>query len=121
MTQSLDTLLTEFQNSKFIICNRSKGMIAPTTMKIVDFETALSSMNVRISSYKNMFSWFRTSIYQILSDGTTKNVHRTIRQMFQAGLLETAKVKEQLPYMTNQSCFKIAKNVPINLGNKIED
>ena len=87
MTQNLNELLNYYINSQFIVCNRNNGYITPTTMKIVNFESAIANITMW-SGYSNTLYLRRFGFYIILPDGSTKNIHHGLRRLLRAGLLE---------------------------------
>ena len=87
MTEDLNELLNYYINSQFIVCSRSNGYIIPTTMKIVNFESALSNITMW-SAYRDTLYLRRSGLYIILPDGSTKNIHHGLRRLLRAGLLE---------------------------------
>lgn len=87
MTQNLNELLNYYINSQFIVCNRSNGYITPTTMKIVNFESAIANITMW-SAYRNTLYLRGSGLYIILPDGSTKNIHHGLRRLLRAGLLE---------------------------------
>lgn len=87
MTQNLNELLNYYINSQFIVCNRSNGYVLPTTMKIVNFESAIANTTMW-SGYSNTLYLWSIGLYIILPDGSTKNIHHNLRKLLRAGFLE---------------------------------
>ena len=80
-------MLKKFQSSKFIRASRSNGYIRPTTMKIVDFETAIGKANT-ILEWHGSRSAIYDGIYLVADDGTVQNVNQQIISLYRAGFLE---------------------------------
>ena len=87
MTQNLNELLNYYINSQFIVCNRSNGYVLPTTMKIVNFDSAIANITMW-SAYSNTLYLQGSGLYIILPDGSTKNIHHNLRKLLRAGFLE---------------------------------
>jgi len=87
MTAELNELLNYYINSQFIVCNRSNGYVLPTSLKIVNFESALSNITMW-SAYRDTLYLRGSGLYIILPDGSTKNIHHGLRRLLRAGLLE---------------------------------
>lgn len=88
--QDPSEILQKFKTSKFLVASRSKGLICPLSMRIVSFEDAIGWGNI---SFWSTGMWFRSGIYLMEGDGFT-NVHRQIRKLFKAGLLESVDSKD---------------------------
>jgi hypothetical protein len=96
-------ILDDLKRSNFLICDRTNGLIKPTTMKVGSFEDLLKSKFMRQSSYKisnteKHYIYFTGGIYQILPGGTFKNIHAKIRKLINEGYLrlERGSLKEDL-------------------------
>ena len=87
MTADLNELLNYYINSQFIVCNRNNGYITPTTMKIVNFDSAIANITMW-SAYSKTLYLRHFGFYIILPDGSTKNIHHGLRRLLRAGLLE---------------------------------
>ena len=87
MTADLNELLNYYINSQFIVCNRSNGYVLPTSLKIVNFESALSNITMW-SAYRDTLYLQGSGLYIILPDGSTKNIHHNLRKLLRAGFLE---------------------------------
>lgn len=82
------------RSSKFLLADRSKGYICPGSMRIVEFEEVLAAGCVRFHSYvydgKTRYSgYFWKGVYVANEDGTFRNVHREIKRLVLAGVLES--------------------------------
>jgi len=82
--EELQELLNKLKDSKFLVASRSRGYICPGTMRMMSFEEAIGFGSISIWSTG---PWFRSGIYLAEGDGFT-NVHRQIRKLLKAGLLE---------------------------------
>ena len=102
---SLESRLDTFKNSRFLTTDRSNGYIKPGSMRIVDFETALESIGVYVSTYdQSLRIW--GGLYVANDDGTFKNVHRALRSMHKAGLLEVVKSKKESSW-SHLDCLQV--------------
>ena len=86
-------ILKNFRSSKVLICERNKGMIAPLSMKIIDFDDILMQPGV-VSSWeyggKTHYRFWLKSFYIVESDNTFTNINRKLVSLLKAGLLEVA-------------------------------
>lgn len=98
--QDPSEILQKFKTSKFLVASRSKGLICPLSMRLSSFDEAVGFENI---SFWSTGMWFRSGIYLMEGDGFT-NVHRQIRKLYKAGLLEIVDSKEldyrNQPYKT---------------------
>lgn len=79
--------------SRFLIARRSNGYVCPGTMRLTDFDALLRDVRVVRRSYQRAgrmqnFTRFMSGIYIATDDGDFRNVHREIRKLLDAGLLE---------------------------------
>ena len=88
--QDPNEILQKFKTSKFLVASRSKGLICPLSMRLSSFDDAISFRN--IGSWSSGI-WFLHGVYLMEGDGFT-NVHRQIRKLYKAGLLEIVDSKE---------------------------
>lgn len=88
--QDPNEILQKFKTSKFLVASRSKGLICPLSMRLSSFDEAIGFGNI---SFWSTGIWFRSGIYLMEGDGFT-NVHRQIRKIYRAGLLEVVDSKE---------------------------
>ena len=98
--QDTNEILQKFKTSKFLVASRSKGLICPLSMRLSSFDEAIGFGNI---GFWSTGMWFRSGIYLMEGDGFT-NVHRQIRKLYKAGLLEIVDSKEldyrNQPYKT---------------------
>jgi len=98
--QDPSEILQKFKTSKFLVASRYKGLICPLSMRLSSFDEAVGFGNI---SFWLTGMWFRSGIYLMEGDGFT-NVHRQIRKLYKAGLLEIVDSKEldyrNQPYKT---------------------
>ena len=98
--QDPNEILQKFKTSKFLVASRSKGLVCPLSMRLSSFDDAIGFRN--IGSWSSGI-WFLSGVYLVEGDGFT-NVHRQIRKLFKAGLLEIVDSKEldyrNQPYKT---------------------
>jgi hypothetical protein len=105
--QDINEILQKFKTSKFLVASRSKGLICPGTMRLSSFDDAIGFGNI---SFWSTGMWFRSGIYLMESDGFT-NVHRQIRKLHKAGLLEIVD-SETLDYRGQRyKTLRIKENV----------
>ena len=88
--QDPNEILQKFKTSKFLVASRSKGLVCPLSMRLSSFDDAIGFRN--ISTWSSGI-WFLSGVYLMEGDGFT-NVHRQIRKLFKAGLLEIVDSKE---------------------------
>ena len=88
--QDPSEILQKFKTSKFLVASRSKGLICPLSMRLSSFDDAIGFRY--IGSWSSGI-WFLSGVYLMEGDGFT-NVHRQIRKLFKAGLLEIVDSKE---------------------------
>lgn len=92
--QDPNETLQHLRSSKFLVADRSKGLICPGRMHITDFDTAIGWQH--IGSWSSGL-WFRSGIYRMEEGGGFTNVHRQIRKLFKSGLIELVN-SEELDY-----------------------
>lgn len=91
--EELKSLLEKWKDSRFLVASRSNGYICPGSMRMASFEEAIGFHNVG-SGFGDSGLWFYSGIYLMEGDGFT-NVHRVIRKLFKAGLLEIVDSEEK--------------------------
>ena len=90
-----EATLQNLKTSKFLVASRSNGYVCPGTMQIMDFDTLLESVRITRHSYHyagrmKTVTRFMSGIYVAADGGGFRNVHREIRKLLDAGLLEAA-------------------------------
>lgn len=103
--QSPKERLDTFKNSRFLTTDRSNGYIKPGSMRIVDFESALETLGVYVSTYdQSLRIW--GGVYILNPDGSFNNIHRALRSMHKAGLLEVVKSKKESSW-SHLECLQV--------------
>jgi hypothetical protein len=87
-------IFDHLMNSTIMVCERSNGMIAPSTIKIGKFHEVIGE----VSFYSGRGLYFYDVGIYLFENGKMINIHRKIHKLFLDGFLIPQEVKENLYY-----------------------
>lgn len=87
-TVTASELFDILQGQQILICQRSSNnLICPTTIRVGKFEDIIDFAHVIVHQHLDI-RFNGVGIYILKNDGTTKNIHKQIKRLIEAGFLK---------------------------------
>lgn len=98
MKKTSQEILQDLKNKTIMTCRRNNGMIAPTSIRLMSFEEAVSQIYVSSYEYsgKTFYSFWGMGVY-LFEDEKPRNIHHLLRKLLREGAL-TLQVDENDRY-----------------------